>query len=117
MSMIFEMTLTNVLTVMSLFCMALWAILKVIAVQAQTRSDEKFDQLQKSLVDLTAAVSKESEQLRSLELSQLKFQAEVARDYVRRDDFVQVIATINTRIDNFALRIEAAVLNLPGGKK
>ena len=46
----------------------------------------------------------------------LHFQAEVARDYVRRDDFVQVIATINTRIDNFALRIEAAVLNLPGGK-
>ncbi|MEG0149206.1 MAG: hypothetical protein RR473_13835 [Comamonas sp.] len=114
--MVFEMTLTNVLTVMSLFCMAMWAILKAIAMQAQKRSDEKFDQLQKSLMDLTKAVGKESEQLRSLEMSQLRFQAEVARDYVRRDDFVQVIATINTRIDNFALRIEAAVLNLPGGK-
>ena len=42
-------------------------------------------------------------------------QAELPRDYVRRDDFVQAIGSISTRIDNFALRVERALDNRNGG--
>ena len=34
---------------------------------------------------------------------------------VRRDDFVQAIGSISTRIDNFALRVERALDNRNGG--
>lgn len=114
--MVFELTMTNVIALISLQAGVLWTVLRVIAKQAQTQSDEKFKALQTSLDAVAKAVQKDSEQIHQLELALLRNQAEVARDYVRRDDFVQVIATINTRIDNFALRIEAAVRNLPGGK-
>lgn len=49
-----------------------------------------------------------------METSFLKFQAELPRDYVRRDDFVHALGTINTRIDNFALRVERAIDNRLG---
>ena len=36
---------------------------------------------------------------------------DAAREYVRRDDFVRHIGIIETRIDNFALRMERALDN------
>lgn len=115
--MVFELTMTNVIALISLQAGVLWTVLKVIAVQAQRRTDEKFKGLQDSINAVATAVQKDSEQIHQLELAMLRNQAEVARDYVRRDDFVQVIGTINTRFDNFALRIEAAVLNNRGGNQ
>jgi hypothetical protein len=52
---------------------------------------------------------KEAELHRQLELAFMKFQAELPRDYVRRDDFIRSIGTIEARIDNFALRMERAL--------
>ena len=43
------------------------------------------------------------------------FKEEKPRDYIRRDDFVQAIGGINTRIDNFALRMERALDNNRNG--
>lgn len=115
--MTFELTMTNVIALVTFQAGVLWTVLKVIATQAQRRSDEKFEGLFKSLEDLTKAVSKDSEQIHQLEISMLRNQAELARDYVRRDDFVQVIGTMNTRFDNFALRVEAVVRNNQGGNQ
>lgn len=41
----------------------------------------------------------------------LTLKAEMPLHYVRRDDFVQAIGGISTRIDNFALRMERALDN------
>lgn len=41
----------------------------------------------------------------------LLLKAELPLNYVRRDDFVQAIGGISTRIDNFALRMERALDN------
>lgn len=115
--MTFELTMANVIAMVVFQAGALWTILKVIAMQAQRRADEKFAALQASLDEVAKAVARDSEQIHLLEIAMLRNQADVARDYVRRDDFVQVIGTLNTRFDNFALRIEAVVLSNRGGKQ
>lgn len=109
--MIFEMTMTNLISLASLFLGALWALLKVIGMQAERRTNEKFTALQASIAQVGLDMRREADAARVLETSFLRFQAELPRDYVRRDDFVQAIGGINTRIDNFALRMERALDN------
>lgn len=113
--MTFELTMANVIALVVFQAGALWTVLKVIALQAQRRSDEKFAALQASLEHVAKAVAHDSEKVHQLEIAILKTQADVARDYVRRDDFLQVIGTLNTRFDNFVLRMETVVLNNRGG--
>jgi|GEM_PF-594375 len=109
--MVFELTMANLISLAGLFLGALWALLKVIALQAEKRSNEKFAALQQSINKVGADMRREADAARMLETSFLRFQAELPRDYVRRDDFVQAIGGINTRIDNFALRMERALDN------
>ena len=45
-----------------------------------------------------------------------KHQVDMARVYVRRDDFVRHLGSIESRIDNFALRVERALNQLMGGR-
>lgn len=106
-----ELTLTNFITLTGIFMGALWTLLKVIGVQAEKRANEKFAALQESIAKLGAEMRLEATAARQLETSFLRFQAELPRDYVRRDDFVQAVGGINTRIDNFALRMERALDN------
>lgn len=112
--MTFELTMANLISLAGLFFGALWALLKVIGAQAERRSNEKFAALQASLATLSQDMRREADAARQMETSFLKFQAELPRDYVRRDDFVHALGTINTRIDNFALRVERAIDNRLG---
>ena len=109
--MIFELTMTNLISLAGLFLGALWALLKVIGLQAEKRANEKFAALQASISQVGLDMRREADAARMLETSFLRFQAELPRDYVRRDDFVQAIGSISTRIDNFALRVERALDN------
>lgn len=113
--MIFELTMANLISLAGLFLGALWALLKVIGSQAERRANEKFSALQESIANVGRDMRREADAARQLETSFLRFQAELPRDYVRRDDFVQAIGSISTRIDNFALRVERALDNRNGG--
>ena len=113
--MIFELTMANLISLAGLFLGALWALLKVIGSQAERRANEKFAALQDSIASVGRDMRREADAARQLETSFLRFQAELPRDYVRRDDFVQAIGSISTRIDNFALRVERALDNRNGG--
>lgn len=112
--MTFELTMANLISLAGLFFGALWALLKVIGAQAERRANEKFAALQASFATLIQDMRREADATRQMETSFLKFQAELPRDYVRRDDFVHALGTINTRIDNFALRVERAIDNRLG---
>lgn len=114
--MIFELTLTNVITVAALFIAALWALLKVISTQGEKRISERFDALGKVMADIAATQDRNAASTLELEREFRKHQADMARDYLRRDDFVRHVGIIETRIDNFALRMERALDQL-GGKK
>lgn len=80
---------------------------KIIATQFQQRIDARFNALEKQRKD-------EADGITSLEREFLRFQADLPRHYVRRDDFVQAMGNLNTRIDNFALRMERALDNRKG---
>lgn len=114
--MIFELTLTNVITVAALFIAALWALLKVISAQGEKRISERFDALGRVMADIAATQDRNAASTLELEREFRKHQADMARDYLRRDDFVRHVGIIETRIDNFALRMERALDQL-GGKK
>ena len=43
--MVFEVTLANAITVLALFCMAIWAVLKALTLQGEKRVLERFDAL------------------------------------------------------------------------
>lgn len=73
----------------------------------ETRIDARFNTLEEQR-------KHEAEGITSLEREFLRFQADLPRHYVRRDDFIQVIGGLSTRIDNFALRMERALDNRKG---
>ena len=104
-----ELTVSNVLFILGAFVAALWALVKVISTQQEKRLSEKFDTLGEQLKGVGQELRKEAEATKTLEIAFLKAQADIARDYVRRDDFLQALGTISTRIDNFALRVERAL--------
>lgn len=113
--MTFELTMANVITLFALFFTVLAALLKAIAWQAEKRSNEKFSALQASIDALAKVAREDAALVRQLETRIYQLQAELPRDYVRRDDFVQVLGQINTRIDNFALRVETAIFKSSQG--
>lgn len=110
--MIFELTLGNVITVAALFIAALWALVKVISIQQERHLAERFSVLAETMKGIAATQDKNAMATLELEREFRRHQAETAREYVRRDDFVRHIGTIETRIDNFALRMERALDNL-----
>ena len=60
------------------------------------------------------AIALASAAITHLERELLQFKADLPRDYVRREDFIRAVGTIETKIDNMALRMERAVLNRSG---
>ncbi len=114
--MVFELTLGNVITVAALFVAALWTLVKVINAQQERRLSDRFETLGSSMKQIAEAQDRNAMATLELEREFRKHLADVARDYVRRDDFVRHVGTIETRIDNFALRMERALDQL-GAKK
>jgi hypothetical protein len=110
--MVLELTLGNVVTLLIAVVGAIWALIKVLGVQAEKRLDERFATLGKALTDITAIQDRNAASVLELEREFRRHQAEAARDFVRRDDFVRHIGVIEVRIDSFALRMERALDNL-----
>lgn len=104
-----ELTLTHLITLALAFVGALRVLIKIIATQQERSMTEKFSVLTTAVATVGADLRKEAEATRQLEMAFMKFQAELPRDYVRRDDFIRSIGTIEARIDNFALRMERAL--------
>ncbi|CAN7556160.1 hypothetical protein LJR074_004001 [Acidovorax sp. LjRoot74] len=107
-------TVAAVVSIAGAFLGILWGLLRYIGMQQERRINEKFADLASTIAKMGEDLKSEAESTRQLEISFLRFQAELPRDYVRRDDFVHALGTINTRIDNFALRVERAIDNRNG---
>ena len=110
--MIFELTLGNVITVAALFVAALWALVKVINIQQERHLTERFSALTETMKGIAATQDKNALATLELEREFRSHQSYTEREFVRRGDYVRQIGTIETRIDNFALRMERALDNL-----
>ncbi len=104
--MVFEVTLSNVLWIVGMVIAAIWALMKVISMQQEKHLNTRFDGLAKTMAEIAATQNRNAEATLELERELRNFQIETTRVFVRRDDFVRHIGTIEARIDNFALRME-----------
>lgn len=67
-------------------------------------------QVQQRLDGIESAARKDAENWQRIERELLAFKAEMPTSYVRREDFVQSMGTIMTRLDAMALRFENMLL-------
>lgn len=112
-----DLSLTHLITLATLYAGSLWGLVKIIANQQEKRLVEKFAALSTSIADMSKDLRKEADATRALERAFLQHQTELARDYVRRDDFVRAFGIIEARIDNFAFRMERALSGQAGGER
>lgn len=110
--MVIELTLGNVITVVALLIAAFWALLKVISTQQEKRQAERFREIADTLKTIVQAQEGNARTTQELERQFMQHQIALAKDYVRRDDYVRDLASLGTRIDNFALRVERALNHL-----
>lgn len=114
--MIFELTLGNVITLAALLTAAGWALVKIITKQHEKHLNAQFKTLDDSLTAMRQAQDSNAQALRELERQLLQHEVVMAKEYVRRDDYVRDLASLGTRIDNFALRVERALQHLGESK-
>lgn len=112
--MVFEVTLGNVITLVALVIAAMWALFKLVNVQQERRLNDRFDTLTTAMEAVAKSQERNADATAQLEREFHKHQVDLARDYVRRDDFVRHMGSVETRIDNFALRMERALNQLMG---
>jgi len=65
--MVIELTLSNVITVLALFVMALWALVKVISGQQDRRLTERFKALDTTMQAIAQAQTENGKSIRELE--------------------------------------------------
>lgn len=98
----FELDLWQVIVLGSMLLGGFWGLAKMMMAASQKSIDEKFQQV-------IAGLKAQDETNRRLERDLMELKAELPRDYVRREDYTQAIATIMTKIDHVAMRMEAAI--------
>ena len=88
-----------VITLMGTF----WGLAKMLFSQTQKQITEQFTQI-------TNHLSQQQEIDRRLEREVLELKAQLPREYVRREDYVQQVAMIITKLDAMQLRSENLIL-------
>lgn len=81
---------------------AFWAIGRVLVGQFQKSIEEKFSAV-------SIGLKEQTDSSRQLERDLMELKAALPRDYVRREDYTQAVATIMTKIDHMTLRMEQAI--------
>lgn len=96
---------------------AFWGIAKMVLTQSQQNIHDKQQALAEQIngmyrqgAEIKSLIEKGDELTRRLEREVMELKAELPREYVRRDDYTQAIATIMTKLDGMALRFENILL-------
>ena len=109
-----EFNLANLIFVVIALFSGVWALLKIIAIQFERglKRDlqEHYLQLNTRLDVLDSAAKTDAGQWLRVERELLNLKAELPLHYVRREDYVQAIATIMVKLDAMALRFENILL-------
>ncbi len=84
---------------------ALWVLAKIIIHQATARIDQRFR-------EITNHLNTQDDKVDKLQRELSEHRIELARDYVRREDYVQMTATIMNKIDALALNVQTMFRDL-----
>jgi len=104
----FELELWHLISLLITVVGAFWAMAKVLIAQNQSAIAEKFEAVTAHLVKQDDAAKQTEKAVNDLRL-------ELARDYVRREDYTVAIATIMNKIDGLGLRMEHMFRDLMRG--
>lgn len=119
--MIIEFNLSNLIFIAFGAIAGLWALMKIIALQSQRflkiqfEAQQRLDtvnrgNLDKRLDSMENTSRTESSQWQRVERDLLILKADMPLNYVRREDYVQAIATIMIKLDAASLRHENLLL-------
>lgn len=89
---------------------AFWGVIKIAATQAQRHQDATHAQLLARLDAIETASRTEAGNWQRMEREILQLKAELPLNYVRREDYVQAVATIMAKLDAITMRIENILL-------
>ncbi len=87
---------------------AFFALVKMLLSQHQRHQDARFDSIEK-------AAKEEAGHWQRVERELLTLKADLPLHYVRREDYIQAVATIMAKLDAMALRFENLLLK--GGSR
>lgn len=88
---------------------AFWALAQMLIRTSQQHLSERFEALTKLLESQSNLIRAQSDDMRRIERDLMGLKADLPRDYVRREDYTQTIATIMTKIDHATLLMQQAV--------
>jgi hypothetical protein len=114
--------LTFAVGLLTAFLGAVWAGAVLFIKQSEVRIAERFTvvdntqrqafgQLQKQIETQVQADNRLLDRIPELERDLLKFQAELPKEYVRREDYIRGQTVIEAKLDALAMRIENARLS------
>jgi hypothetical protein len=119
--MIIEFNLTNLIFILIAIFSAFWALLKMLAVLFKRDLQERFtamdavstsqyQRLNTRLDELSATAKTDSGQWARVERELLTLKADLPLHYVRREDYIQAVATIMAKLDAISMRFENILL-------
>ena len=100
-----ELNLANLIFILISLIGAFWALVKIIAIQNQRYLDTRFSAL-------SVTIEKDQETTRQLERDLLRFQSELPRVYLRRDDYVREVHLLQEAIQRDILPIRQSVTRI-----
>ena len=104
------LALGNAITLVALAVAAMWAVFKLAGKRQEQRLDDRFDALDKALGRIAEGQNRNAAEMARLERDFLQMKAELPLNYVRREDYVQAVATIMAKLDGISLRFENILL-------
>ncbi len=105
-----ELELWHLITLFMAFVGCLGFMLKIAIDYLNRRDNERQIALQTTLSELSKSIKSNDDHLTRLERELLIFKADVAKDYVRREDYVQMTATFMAKVDSLSLKIDTALM-------
>lgn len=100
-----ELNLTNLIFILFTLVGAFWALVKVIIYQSEKSLDERFSAL-------SATIAADQKATRELERELLRFQGELPRFYLRREDYVREVQVLQEAMQRDILPIRQSLTRI-----
>ncbi len=116
-----ELNLANLIFILIAMLSAFWALVKIIAVQTQKHLDARFAvqevsrnenqiQITRRLDNIETVNREDTNQWQRVERELMRLQVDMPLNYVRREDYVQAVASILVKLDAAQMRHENLLL-------
>lgn len=104
----FDLSMQEVMGLAITIIGAFWALARMLLTQTQRQIADQYQ-------DISSNLRKQEDTARRLEREVMEHKAALPREYVRREDYVQQIAMILTKLDAMQLRTENIILKSKEG--